>query len=429
MKNRACNTSKRFILVFMLLAVVLNDGFSQELKIGNQIWTEKNLDVSIFKNGDTIQQAQSEEEWIEAIRNYEPAWCYVNNDSLQAKLYNYYAVSDSRDLAPKGWTIPTVEDFIELTEFYGGSEGKLNKSDIKYYKKEFKKLKRKFERTDNDSLFFLKHNSIESKQKFREIVPPKLSLNPSLNSEFLKSYTSQIESANVGEVIGPLTHNDEISLIKIVASEEMEYATVRHILLQYKSDEELKIVKKRADSLVKVINHEDNFEQLVEQFSEDPGSISKGGVYRDFSRGTMVKEFNDFTFQNHVGSIGIVQTSFGVHIVEILEKRSESRPIIVKVTKKMRLSNCPATFMKDKDQWTSFPKKGKTKNSFMAKPHGYRLTNGVFHEVGDRAVFWTSTVTEEGYGYLSLSDGLDVVHLSVTPDAYGFSIRCIKTSN
>lgn len=75
------------------------------VKIGEQIWMTANLDVSHFRNGDSIKEAKSIEDWINAGQNFEPAWCYFNNDpknSKYGKLYNLYAVSDPRGIAPNG---------------------------------------------------------------------------------------------------------------------------------------------------------------------------------------------------------------------------------------------------------------------------------------------------------------------------------------
>lgn len=89
------------------------------LEIGNQVWMKQNLNVITFKSGDLIKQATSEKEWLSAIENEEPAWCYFQfnpvNGHRFGKLYNKYAVGDSRGLAPEGWRIPTIEDWHNLT--------------------------------------------------------------------------------------------------------------------------------------------------------------------------------------------------------------------------------------------------------------------------------------------------------------------------
>lgn len=109
-------------------------GASTEVTIGNQVWMTKNLDVSTFSNEDPIPQAKTNEEWEKAGQNGEPAWCYYDNNpdngDRYGKLYNWYAVNDPRGLAPKGWKIPSVDDWSRLTDFLGGESvaGKKMKS-------------------------------------------------------------------------------------------------------------------------------------------------------------------------------------------------------------------------------------------------------------------------------------------------------------
>ena len=77
-----------------------------------------NLEVDRFRNGDLIPQAKSAEEWSRAGQAQQPAWCYYGNKSSRGnkygKLYKWYAVNDSRGLAPIGWHIPTEAEWMEL---------------------------------------------------------------------------------------------------------------------------------------------------------------------------------------------------------------------------------------------------------------------------------------------------------------------------
>ncbi len=88
------------------------------VKIKKQVWMAENLNVSHFRNGDKILQAKTSEEWKRAAEQKTPAWCYYNNDESNGKkygkLYNWYALIDSRGLAPKGWRVPTDQDFSIL---------------------------------------------------------------------------------------------------------------------------------------------------------------------------------------------------------------------------------------------------------------------------------------------------------------------------
>jgi hypothetical protein len=108
-------------LFTLLLVVIIGTGtatFSQTVTIGTQEWMTKNLDVSTFRNGDPIPEAKTNEEWKKAGEVGQPAWCYYDNDPANGanygKLYNWYAVNDSRGLAPEGYRIPSFIDFDKL---------------------------------------------------------------------------------------------------------------------------------------------------------------------------------------------------------------------------------------------------------------------------------------------------------------------------
>jgi uncharacterized protein (TIGR02145 family) len=94
------------------------------VKIGSQTWTNENLNVSTFRNGDVIPEAKTDEEWRAAFINKQPAWCYYENDvkngNKYGKLYNWHAVNDPRGLAPDGFHIPTDEEWNLLFDYLGG---------------------------------------------------------------------------------------------------------------------------------------------------------------------------------------------------------------------------------------------------------------------------------------------------------------------
>lgn len=96
----------------------------EEIKIGNQIWMAKNLDVIHFNNGDEIPEAKDAEEWNNACNEKKPVWCYYDNDILNheqfGRFYNLYAVLDSRGIAPVGWRVPSKSEWMSLVEFCGG---------------------------------------------------------------------------------------------------------------------------------------------------------------------------------------------------------------------------------------------------------------------------------------------------------------------
>lgn len=94
------------------------------IKINSQVWMSENLNASTYRNGDTIRYARNRKEWEIATSKKEGAWCYYNydpkNGEIYGKLYNFYAVDDSRGLAPKGYHIPSDAEWTVLTDFLGG---------------------------------------------------------------------------------------------------------------------------------------------------------------------------------------------------------------------------------------------------------------------------------------------------------------------
>lgn len=108
---------------------VLNDSVSvrktyKSAPIGNQTWMLENLDTPYYQNGDSIPEARTEAEWKKCAEEKKGCWCYYQNNlengRKYGRLYNWYAVTDSRGLAPKGWRVPAIQDWEELIIFLGG---------------------------------------------------------------------------------------------------------------------------------------------------------------------------------------------------------------------------------------------------------------------------------------------------------------------
>ena len=93
-------------------------------KRGNKEWMAENLNVSRFRNGETIPEVKSAGEWERSGKEGKPAWCIQKNDpengKRYGKLYNWYAVNDPRGLAPKGWHVASDEEWKQLTDYFGG---------------------------------------------------------------------------------------------------------------------------------------------------------------------------------------------------------------------------------------------------------------------------------------------------------------------
>ena len=89
----------------------------KEVQIGSQIWMAENLNVLELSNGDVIKEAQSDLDWAECDANGVPAWCYYDNDPTKGKLYNWFAVTDSKNIAPQGWHIADTWEWDILENY------------------------------------------------------------------------------------------------------------------------------------------------------------------------------------------------------------------------------------------------------------------------------------------------------------------------
>jgi peptidyl-prolyl cis-trans isomerase D len=98
-----------------------------------------------------------------------------------------------------------------------------------------------------------------------------------------------------------------------------------HILLKTGSDAETKAAKEKAEGiLAQVKKAPADFAKLAKQHSQDPGSAEKGGDLDWFSRGAMVKAFEDAVFSMKDGEISeLVRSDFGFHIIRVSGIRPE----------------------------------------------------------------------------------------------------------
>ncbi len=143
-----------------------------------------------------------------------------------------------------------------------------------------------------------------------------------------------VKTAKVGDVYGPYLENDAYKLTRLVDIKMMpDSVKARHILLR--TGESLDVLKVKADSLKALLDKGADFATLARSNSEDPGSAINGGDLGWFRDGTMVKPFNDACFNGKKGDIVIVESQFGVHIIEI--------QALGKLTKKYKL----ATLVRD----------------------------------------------------------------------------------
>ncbi len=107
------------------------------ITIGTQTWMAENLKTTRYRNGDPITYITDNYQWKNA---YAGAYCWYDNDlsnrAVYGALYNYFAVNDSRKIAPVGWHIPSKEEWTTLINYLGGESvagGKMKETGTTYW--------------------------------------------------------------------------------------------------------------------------------------------------------------------------------------------------------------------------------------------------------------------------------------------------------
>jgi len=164
-------------------------------------------------------------------------------------------------------------------------------------------------------------------------------------SDFKRSYKDDMEGKLIAEkYTNQLTMDIQITRPEIesffsiykdsIPSFPKEHE-VRHILFEIKpSKKSIEETKSVALSVIDKIKNGMSFEEAAKEYSEDTGSKENGGYLGIVSRGTFVKEFEKAAFTLEINKISEpVQTSFGFHIIEVLERSGEkvgARHILIK---------------------------------------------------------------------------------------------------
>lgn len=130
-----------------------------------------------------------------------------------------------------------------------------------------------------------------------------------------------------GVVYGPYTDGQNYALAKVIGTKQLpDSVKARHILIGVndpKTGQAMRTdsaAKKLADSLLTAINGGADFAALALQFSAD-GSKDKGGDLGTFGYGTMVPEFNTYSFTKSAGDKAVVKTQFGYHVIDIVSQK------------------------------------------------------------------------------------------------------------
>ena len=117
----------------------IDGNFYHTVTIGTQVWMVENLKTTKYRNGDPIPNVTNNSQWTKLTTC---AYCNYENKIVNGKdyghLYNWYAINDSRHIAPKGWHVPSDAEWTTLTNYLGGENvagGKLKETGITHWKR------------------------------------------------------------------------------------------------------------------------------------------------------------------------------------------------------------------------------------------------------------------------------------------------------
>ncbi|OFY66188.1 MAG: hypothetical protein A2V64_10410 [Bacteroidetes bacterium RBG_13_43_22] len=135
-----------------------------------------------------------------------------------------------------------------------------------------------------------------------------------------------VKKEDKSTVFGPYREEDSYKIIRLIdAADRPDSVHARHILISAGQTRTFEDARTTADSLMGLIKTGTPFELIALTNSEDQGSAQLGGDLGWFQEGMMVTPFNDACFTGKKGEIVKAETTYGVHIIEILDQSKKSR--------------------------------------------------------------------------------------------------------
>jgi peptidyl-prolyl cis-trans isomerase D len=157
----------------------------------------------------------------------------------------------------------------------------------------------------------------------------------------LGTYANTLFDLKEGEVFGPYKDGNQFKLSRMMDFDRGGSVKARHILIAYEGSQSASSdvtrtkneARKEVYRVLRLVrSNGSDFAELARTYSDGP-SKNRGGDLGFFRRGDMVEAFNDFVFSKPTGSIGVVETDFGYHVIEVQEK--EDVVLIASVVKKI----------------------------------------------------------------------------------------------
>ncbi len=207
-----------------------------------------------------------------------------------------------------------------------------SKADSAALEQSLKDLVAEFDTTSNDTLFVERNLGVMDKAfaKKEELSP---------------AFADSLFNLPVGTVFGPYIDGNAYRLTKVLDRKVIpDSVRSRHILLPAQDQVSLAVSQDRIDSIKQVIEEgKTTFEAMAAQYGTD-GTSTRGGDLDYAGPGMMVKPFNDLIFfEAELGKLYTVITEFGVHLVEVTDKK------FINNTQGVRLATITKTILPSED--------------------------------------------------------------------------------
>ena len=154
-------------------------------------------------------------------------------------------------------------------------------------------------------------------------------------SDIPQAIAEDLFATPLNGIYGPYTLGDNNNISKVIGITQMpDSVQSRHILIRYQGSfrasdaitRSKEDAKSMADSIARVLKrNKKKFEAIAKTLSDDKSNSDKGGDLGYVGPGKMTKDFNDFIFDNKTGTLGVVETEFGFHVVEVQEQRNKQK--------------------------------------------------------------------------------------------------------
>jgi peptidyl-prolyl cis-trans isomerase D len=277
----------------------------------------------------------------------------IVNDRTNTKYNNLVSkglyVSSKQAEFEKTLTANTVDFSYTLKNYAAVSDSsvRISQSDMDTY---FANHKENYKRTAMRDIEYMTFDIVPSeddmkqaelwinktKEEFASAPDPVEYINLTSDSRYVGFFTPLsavpenlkdfVKKEDLSAVFGPYIEDGSYKLAKLIAvGDRPDSVHVRHILLSTGKTRTIETAKLQADSLIKLIKSGTPFEVLAMANSDDQGSAKSGGDLGWFPEGRMVVPFNNACFTMKKGEVKTAETTFGIHIIEVLAQSKEVR--------------------------------------------------------------------------------------------------------